>query len=569
MSRRAREPAPAPRRACRLVAPLLVALGLIGAAAIAEARPGGGHSFSSSSSSSSYSSSSSSSSSFSSSSWSSSDGSSGRSSSSSSSSGRPRQNFVISEHTPVWDAAIMGMFGLFVALGVGAWVARGILRARREAAVARQIGGTAAADMLRAGGLGSALRGWSARPRPRGARADGAGAAVELRPARGRRRRARLRDLDPDFSRVAFEDLAFRIYATAYRLSTRGSDLDAIAPYLTAEIRAQVRATNWKNSIVDNVVVGALVFGRVDNEGEYMTIHVRYEANVAYSGMARPYVDYLRERWTFRRKIGATTRPPAETLALGCPSCGAPFVSSDLRRCDHCDTIVDDARFGWQVFRVERLAQVPQPPAVGHSVVEVGTDDPTIVQADLDAQLAALAADDPGFSLAAVEARARTIFAELGAAWNDGDLPRMRPVLSDALFDYMRYWIDAYDAQGLRNRVDDGRVLRVEAAKAARDRYFQAITLRVFADGCDYTVDADDRVISGSRRERRVYSEYWTLIRSNARPARRSADGQCPSCGAPLALTMAGSCDHCGVHLTLGEFDWVLSKIEQDEVYRG
>jgi hypothetical protein len=32
---------------------------------------------------------------------------------------------------------------------------------------------------------------------------------------------------------------------------------------------------------------------------------------------------------------------------------------------------------------------------------------------------------------------------------------------------------------------------------------------------------------------------------------------------------MAGACEYCGAHLTRGEFDWVLSKIEQDEAYTG
>jgi predicted amidophosphoribosyltransferase len=48
------------------------------------------------------------------------------------------------------------------------------------------------------------------------------------------------------------------------------------------------------------------------------------------------------------------------------------------------------------------------------------------------------------------------------------------------------------------------------------------------------------------------------------------AAGACPSCGAPLdRINMAGTCEYCGSHLTRGEFDWVLSKIEQDESYRG
>jgi hypothetical protein len=32
---------------------------------------------------------------------------------------------------------------------------------------------------------------------------------------------------------------------------------------------------------------------------------------------------------------------------------------------------------------------------------------------------------------------------------------------------------------------------------------------------------------------------------------------------------MGGNCEYCDAHVTAGEFDWVLSKIEQDEAYTG
>jgi hypothetical protein len=32
---------------------------------------------------------------------------------------------------------------------------------------------------------------------------------------------------------------------------------------------------------------------------------------------------------------------------------------------------------------------------------------------------------------------------------------------------------------------------------------------------------------------------------------------------------MAGACKYCNAHVTRGEFDWVLSKVEQDDSYRG
>ena len=48
----------------------------------------------------------------------------------------------------------------------------------------------------------------------------------------------------------------------------------------------------------------------------------------------------------------------------------------------------------------------------------------------------------------------------------------------------------------------------------------------------------------------------------------RYVDPSCPNCGASLDINMTGHCAYCKAKVTSGEFDWVLSRIEQDEVYR-
>ena len=70
------------------------------------------------------------------------------------------------------------------------------------------------------------------------------------------------------------------------------------------------------------------------------------------------------------------------------------------------------------------------------------------------------------------------------------------------------------------------------------------------------------------RRERR-YSEYWTLVRGSSRKGVPRVDPTCPNCGAELKVNMTGSCEFCAAKVTAGEFDWVLSRIEQDEAYEG
>lgn len=112
-------------------------------------------------------------------------------------------------------------------------------------------------------------------------------------------------------------------------------------------------------------------------------------------------------------------------------------------------------------------------------------------------------------------------------------------------------------------------VTSAELVDARTDAWLDAVVVRVCASGIDVTQSEDGRVVSGDPRRERAYSEYWTFIRSARRQGAPRDDAACPSCGAPLQVEMAGNCRACRAHVTGGEFDWVLSKIEQDEVYAG
>ncbi|HWN44012.1 MAG TPA: hypothetical protein VNW71_17445, partial [Thermoanaerobaculia bacterium] len=108
-------------------------------------------------------------------------------------------------------------------------------------------------------------------------------------------------------------------------------------------------------------------------------------------------------------------------------------------------------------------------------------------------------------------------------------------------------------------------------AKIVRDAHFDSITFRIWGSGRDYTMrQADGQAVSGNPKQDRLYSEYWTLIRAAGVHAAPRADRSCPNCGAPVdQVNMAGECGHCGAKITRGDFDWVLSKIEQDDSYSG
>ncbi|MET0284045.1 MAG: TIM44-like domain-containing protein [Polyangiales bacterium] len=397
---------------------------------------------------------------------------------------------------------------------------------------------------------------WTARNRPQSWTSSHQHAPV-VRPDL-----ASLKTVDPDFSQVLFEDFAYRLYATVQRARPSADALATLAPYLEDSVRAELLRPDW--GAVSSVAVGALRVRGCQLLGDSTQVELELEANV---GAAQAF--YVRERWRLRRSAKARTKPPKPNERLGCPNCGAPFRSTDHRRCEHCGQVVSDARFDWQLFARTVIDERTQPPLLTREVAEQGTEHPTVVAMDFQGQWSALRDKDAALSAESLLARTALIHGELNAAWSSGELERVRALISPGMVDYLGYWLEAYRAQGLRNLTEQVRITHSELVKVTRDRYFDAVTVRLFATGLDYVLNAKGDVVRGSKRVEREYSEYWTLIRGTGTRGTPRSEATCPNCGAPLAATATGTCKYCDVHVTAGEFDWVLSKIEQDDVYIG
>lgn len=382
-------------------------------------------------------------------------------------------------------------------------------------------------------------------------------------------------EVDPDFSQIVFEDFAYRLYASAWRTHSDSAALAGLAPYLGDDVRAGLANEEPKGVAASQVIVGAMHIARVHVPGptdpmQQVSIALLYESNVTLGSPPEERTFYLRENWQLTRDKSARTQPPEQTERLGCPNCGAPFESSDNARCNYCNQVVSGGRFAWQVVERRVLSREPRPPALTSDVREVGTNAPSIVAPDEQAVWEQLVARDPALNEADVRARLELIFSKLNQAYSALDLMPVRGLLSDGMFDYLRYWTDAYRAQGLRNVLEGTHIVRAQRVKVQSDRYFDAITFRIWASGLDFTIDVrDNRTVSGSTQRPRDYSEYWTLIRASGARGQSHTEANCPNCAAPLNVSMAGNCSYCSAHITRGEFDWVLSKIEQDEAYKG
>lgn len=387
-----------------------------------------------------------------------------------------------------------------------------------------------------------------------------------------------LRRFDPNFSEIIFVDFCYALYGRAHEARGRGPRaLDELSPYLGEPARASLLQLNRPNlKAVEGIIVGAMQV--VDVRGldtPTVVIGVEFDANYTEftpkEGDPRGEMSYyVRERWELERKRDVLSPTPQQATALHCPRCGAALQKDTVGACAFCGTKVESGEFQWYVRRIATLSREAKGPLLTSNVPEVGTNYPTVTQPNFPAVRVAFEQNNPSFSWADFQARARLIFNELQDAWSTLNWERARPHETDNIFQMHRYWIDAYQRQGLRNALDQHKITAMQPVKIKMDAFYNAITLRIFAEGYDYTVDKGGRIVAGSNQNLRRWSEYWTFIRSTkAKPTPARADLNCPNCGAPLKINATGVCEFCGGKVTSGEFDWVLSKIEQDESYAG
>jgi hypothetical protein len=382
-----------------------------------------------------------------------------------------------------------------------------------------------------------------------------------------RQRMAELRQVDPEFSLVLFEDFVYMMYAAVHRARALGTA--PLAAYLEPGLASVLVDPSLAD--VQGIVIGAMRYQDFSGLGTgTVRVELEIEANfveLAKNGQQQRF--YVVDQLVLTRLHSARSRPFARAHKLDCPNCGAPLESMRGSQCSYCQQDVGLGRFDWMIAELSNRTREPRGPLLTGDTPETGTDTPTIADAAAPARFQQLQQRDPTLTWQTFTTRMAHVFASLQVAWSGRNPLQIRPYVSDNLFQTMLYWIDLYIASRCRNVTENARILRIDLANVTSDKHYDAITVRLFATSVDYTIGDDGKLLSGSKSRTRTYSEYWTWIRGTARRGQSRGDVACPNCGAELRIGMAGTCEYCRVKVTAGEFDWVLSRIEQDDSYSG
>ncbi|MBL4633985.1 MAG: TIM44-like domain-containing protein [Kofleriaceae bacterium] len=386
-------------------------------------------------------------------------------------------------------------------------------------------------------------------------------------PSLERTRLSAIRQQDENFSEVVFGDWMYALVSRAY--SSPKEELKSLAPYLSASVRGHLSALSSQGEV--QVVIGSITDTRVwlpdsssvDSNNYYVAVTI--ELNLVTS----TGTTYLKENWSLHRKGGVLTHKPEGTQVFNCPNCHAVFQSVDDEICGHCQTVVGFGVYDWFVVRASTISKQSRSGGVGHYSVEVGTRWHTTFDPYVRQWIENLQAET-GFDRTAFTTRCAMIFHRMNEAWSEDKLESIRGLVSDGIYSYLDHGLQPYREANLRNVIKGATVSGYEIAKVTRDAYYDAVVIRIWASGLDYVVQKDsNEFYSGNQSSPREYSEYWTMIRGRGVKGKIGVEPACPNCGAELSISMSGNCDFCQAHVTSGEFDWVLGKIEQDESYIG
>jgi hypothetical protein len=381
-----------------------------------------------------------------------------------------------------------------------------------------------------------------------------------------------LRKADHGFSMPVLLDFLVLVHRRAHGALSTGS-WSALRPFVSEAGQKALKVANRGVETIDDLIVGSARVTRVAVRGGYTWLDISYTSTRREAGAGKARVVQVEERWAYRRKNGAVSLEPDAVQRLGCPSCGNAVECDAMGACTHCDSPITAGQLQWQLHGVQLVRRAPaQVPQVGllKGGAEASVQPPTLVDIDLQPSMRRLLARHPDFRLKTFLKRADYLYHELQSAWSALDPARLRPHVTDPMFQWLRFWVDNHERNGLRNVLEDVKLERCEVARIEVDAWYEAVTVRIWGSMKDSTVDASSKVVGGNARVARRFSEYWTFLRASGTGGTSHADDRCPSCGAPLDnVNAAGVCGYCDSKLSTGKFDWVLSRIEQVEAYDG
>lgn len=180
--------------------------------------------------------------------------------------------------------------------------------------------------------------------------------------------------------------------------------------------------------------------------------------------------------------------------------------------------------------------------------------------------LAAFQQRNPGFSEEKFLARVRTAFMGVQNAWSAGNMAPVRRYISDGVYQRFNTQFKMMKQLELTNKLEKIEILQAKVHSYDRDGGYDVAHVAIGASLNDRFESKKYPDLNSGGIE--AFTEYWTFIRKNGVEEKNIFDSEnCPQCGAELPKDMGdvAKCAHCGAITSMGDYDWVLCEITQQD----
>lgn len=133
---------------------------------------------------------------------------------------------------------------------------------------------------------------------------------------------------------------------------------------------------------------------------------------------------------------------------------------------------------------------------------------------DLEQGLSHIQQMDSSFDAARFQDQCMDAFFKIQGGWANRDMSPIKNLLTEEMYRILQEDAAKLKAEGQINRLENIAVRSVDVTEAWQESGRDYITVRVYANLLDYTVDEkSDQVLSGSKTDPVKFEEYWTFTR--------------------------------------------------------
>lgn len=162
----------------------------------------------------------------------------------------------------------------------------------------------------------------------------------------------------------------------------------------------------------------------------------------------------------------------------------------------------------YQGAQVEMPYQAPYPPVYDQPQAQPAGD------WELEQGLGYIRQYDPSFDEARFQDWCMDAFFKVQGAWANRDMSAARTLLTEEMYRILQADCDKLKANKQINRLENIAMRSVDITEAWQESGEDYITVRVYANLLDYTVDeASGQVLAGSKTDPVKFEEYWTFTR--------------------------------------------------------